>query len=133
MSKYVPYNADSIAYSRKLCKGIKDPAEKFAAIASYLERTVAYDYVRAAQIAKQKGQYPDVDRVWKTRMGICMDIAALATGMFRAVGIKSFYCVGRADGNRHAWVQCYIGKRVLMFDHSAKGIKPMKYVMERKY
>lgn len=130
MSRYVPYHAESQVFAKQLCRGISDPLERFKMVCDYLNRTVAYDYVRAVQLAKLKGQYPDVKRVWDRRIGICMDIAALATGMFRAVGIKCYYCVGHADSNYHAWVQAYIGKQMHLYDHNGKA---KKYIVERAY
>ena len=131
MSKYVPYHAESRRKAMEICGLIRDdPVKKFKFVTEYVSRCFGYDYIRAKQVAKLKGQLPDVDGCWRKRMGICMDTAALTTGMLRAVGINAYMCIGHADGNYHAWVQAKIGDQVYRYDHDGKA---KKYTVERKY
>lgn len=133
MSRYVPYHAESQVMARQLCAGVRDPAERYRIITGYVTRNFQYDYIRAAKIAKLKGQYPDVDGCWKTHMGVCMDTAALTVGMLRAVGIRCYLCIGHAGAAYHAWVQAYIGGKVLLYDHDNQAKLPVKYTMEKHY
>ena len=120
MSKYVPYHAESIRFAKELTKGMVTPLEKYKAIISFVSRAIAYDYVRAIQIPK-KGGLPDVDRCWKLKMGICLDIAAMTTGMLRGVGIQSTLCFGHADKAYHAWVESTINGQKYRYDHDGKA------------
>ena len=129
MSKYVPFHAESTQFAKELTKGMATQIEKYRAITSYVSRAIAYDYVRAINIQK-KGGLPDVDRCWKTRMGICLDIAAMTVGMLRAVGIQSTLCFGRADKTYHAWVEAMINGQKYRYDHDGKA---KVYRTERRY
>ena len=129
MSKYVPYHEASIAYAKELTHDLVTPLEKYRAITSHISRAIAYDYVRANLIPK-KGGLPDVDRCWNLKMGICLDIAALTTGMLRAVGIKSYLCFGHTDKTYHAWVESEINGKKYRYDHDGKA---KRYRVEKRY
>ena len=129
MSKYVPYHAESIRCAKDLTKEMKTPLEKYKAITAYVSRFIAYDYIRAIQIPK-KGGLPDVGRCWKLRMGICLDIAAMTTGMLRAVGIPTRLCFGYADNMYHAWVESTIDNKVYRYDHDGKA---KVYKVKKRY
>ena len=129
MSKYVPYNAESVQFAKDLTKDMTAQLDKYKAITSYVSRAIAYDYVRAINIPK-KGGLPDVDRCWRLKMGICLDIAALTTGMLRAVGLNAYLCVGWADKSYHAWVEVVINNQKHRYDHDGRA---RTYKTERKY
>ncbi len=129
MSKMVPYHQESIMAAREMTKDDATMLDKYKRITSFLSRTIRYDYVRATTIPKKNG-IPDVDRTWKMRMGICMDTAALATGMLRAVGINAWMCFGKADKNNHAWVEADIQGRKVRYDHDGRA---KTYKVERRY
>ena len=130
MSKYVPYHAESQGFAKQLCRGISDPVKKLKIITSYVSGSIGYDYIRATQVAKLKGQYPDVSGCWSKHMGICLDTAALTVGMLRAVGIRAYLCIGHADRNYHAWVEVEINGQTYRYDHDGKA---NNYNVERKY
>jgi len=130
MSFYTPYHEESAKFARQLCKDTRSQLEKYRLITSYISRTVCYDYVRAANIAKLKSQRPDIDGCWSKHMGICMDVAALAHNMLKAVGIRSYVCIGYADRQYHAWVEVYIGRSHYRYDHSGKA---KKYTIKMRF
>ena len=129
MSKFVPYHAESVQQAKELTKELTAPLDKFRAITRYVSRTISYDYVRSIQIPKKNG-VPDVDRCWRLKMGICMDISALTVGMLRAVGIPAYLCFGKADRNNHAWVEVMINNQKYRYDHDGHA---KVYKTERRY
>lgn len=116
----VPYHEASSAYARKLTAGMKTAKEKYDAITDYVSRNIKYDYIRAIKVQKKNGT-PDVDHAWRDHMGICLDIAALTTGMLRAVRIPASMCIGKADKQQHAWVEAEIGGNKFRYDHEGKA------------
>ena len=66
-------------------------------------------------------------------MGICQDISSLVVIMLRAVGIKSYLCIGHADSTYHAWVQAYIGGKVYRYDHENRTGENVQYRLEKCY
>lgn len=133
MSKYVPYHAPSIAYAKQLTKGLPDKQQKYQVITTFISRTIGYDFVKAATINKKVGSLPDVAGCWNKRVGICLDIAALTTGMLRAVGIQAYLVIGHADRNYHAWVEARINGKTIIYDHDNPKGKAITYKKERVY
>ena len=129
MSAYVPHHDPSILKAKELSSGLSQQA-RYKAIRSYINRSFVYDHIKAATV-KKRGVLPDIASCWDKRMGICQDLAAMAVGMFRAVGLKAQLVIGHADGMYHAWVETVYG----IYDPTAeiqhKSVK--KYNPERKY
>ena len=129
---YVQPYAPAEAKARELCEGLKTQREKYDAITKWLNRCIAYDYVRATKAKELTG--PDIERCFELRIGICLDIAALACCMFRAVKIRANIVFGwaslthtiQADKNSarvfkygatwHAWCEVYVDGRKLLYD-----------------
>ena len=130
MSYKLPANNDIARFARELTAGM-GARPSFDMITKWVSRNIAYDYVKAAKVAKIKGIAPDPISCWATRRGICQDIAALTVILLRAVGIRCYLCVGHAGGTYHAWVQAYVGKDVLRYDHDNPTGKPIKYTIEK--
>ena len=130
MNKYLPIHKPSREHAKLLCERISDPYTRWQTVTAYVSRTITYDYIRAATIPK-KNQYPDLDRTWEKRKGICMDIASLTVGMLRAVGINAYMVYGWADRNYHAWVEATIDGKTYRYDHdntTGKKVKSYKKV-----
>ena len=125
----VPYHEASAAYARQLTSCMKTAKEKYDAITDFVSRTIGYDYIRALSMPKRNG-LPDVDHAWRDHVGICLDTAALTTGMLRAVNIKANLCIGKADRQQHAWVEANIGGKKYRYDHDGNA---NVYKTERKY
>lgn len=119
---FTPYHAESRAVAREITKGVKTDEEKYGIITRYVDRHFAYDYIRAITVPKKNGT-PDVKRCWDKKMGICMDIIAIAVGMMREVGLKAEYCIGQADRSSHAWVECEINGVMYRYDYGGKKAK----------
>ena len=130
MSYYTPFHAESARYARQLCKTASTPLEKYRLITSYISRVIGYDFVRAVRIAKLKGQRPDISGCWTRHMGVCMDTAALTHNMLRAVGVRSYVCIGYADRQYHAWIEADIGSAHYRYDHDGKA---KQYTIKRRY
>ena len=122
MSKYVPYYPEAAAKAKELVRNEKDPLVKYQIVTQWVQRNFLYDLIRAVTIPK-RGQFPDVDRCWKTHMGICMDIASMTTGMLRAVGVNAYMIYGHTEKTYHAWVEAHIKGKVYRYDHSGKARK----------
>lgn len=127
MSAYIPYHVPSILKAKELSSGLSQQ-KRYKAITSYINRSFVYDFIKAATV-KKHGVLPDIASCWGKRMGICQDLAAMAVGMFRAVGLKASLVIGHADGMYHAWVETAYG----IYDPTAeiqhKAVK--KYRKER--
>jgi hypothetical protein len=126
---YIPHYQPAEDKALELCEGLKTQQEKFDAITAWLTRNIIYDYVRATRVRELLG--PDVERCFDLHLGICLDIAALAACMFRAVGMvtniaigncTSIYTVHTEKGDRvskygptwHAWNEILVnGKKVI--------------------
>lgn len=130
---YIVKKTPGCAYAVRLCEGLEDPAHVYAKVRTWAAANLIYDRVRAATGAA--GPDPDPVACWKTRRGVCHDIACLVTGMLRAVGIPARYCVGYADKHYHAWVEANIDGSLRRYDHLvAQGqAQPRAYLRERWY
>lgn len=131
MSKYVPYHKESVQCAKEITKTCKTPLGKYRKIIAYMSRYFVYDYIRAVKILQPKQKKtPDLDHLWKTHMGICLDTASMTTGMLRAVGVNAVLCFGHADGQYHAWVEATINGKRYRYDHDGKA---KKYIVERTF
>ena len=117
MSKYLPYHEESVAKAKELVKDVEDDYQKYKIITHYINKNFAYDYVRAITIPKKNG-LPDIAGCWEKKMGICIDIAAMATLMLQAVGLKAVLCYGRTESSSHAWVEVTIKNKTYRYDHN---------------
>lgn len=93
----------------ELTKTCTNEEEKYQKITAYINRYFAYDFIRATQVARKKNVPPDIDRCWRYRMGICLDLSAMAVGMLDEIGIPATLVTGTADKTYHAWVQTPYG------------------------
>ena len=131
-AEYVPHYAPAEAKAKELCKGVKSLQERYEIVTKYVSDKFVYDYIRAITIPKRNGM-PDVARCWNQRMGICLDIASLTTGMLRAVSIPANLVIGWADGYYHAWVETRIDGRRYLYDHDDPAGNVKVYKKEKMY
>jgi transglutaminase-like putative cysteine protease len=121
---YVPHYEPAEQKARQLCEGLKTQTEKYQAISGWLTKSFAYDYVRATRVRELFA--PNVERCYEMHMGICLDVAALACCMFRAVGIVSNMAIGwvSKEGSRsrqwHAWCEVFVDGKKLLYDQVAE-------------
>jgi transglutaminase-like putative cysteine protease len=104
--------------------------DKWQAVTGWVQKSIAYDFVRAIVIPKKNG-LPDLDRCWRLRSGICLDIASLTVGMLREVGVPAYLVFGWADKNYHAWVEATINGKTYRFDHDDPSHKIRAYKKAR--
>lgn len=128
---YVPSCKPAEDKACELCKGLRSLHDRYDVITRFVTSQIMYDYVRKITIPKRNG-VPNVERCWKLRMGICLDIAALTVRMLRAVSVPCSLVIGWADGYYHAWVEARIDGKRYLYDHDAKG-KAIVYKRERMY
>lgn len=133
MKQFLPYHTASRQAAREIVARLPtgDLEGRWNAITKYVDTMFGYDYIRAITVPKKNG-YPDVDRCWKNRMGICMDIAAMTAGMLKAAGVPAKLVIGKANRQPHAWVEADIHGRTLRYDHRRKG-DGIVYKGERRY
>lgn len=130
---YVPHYAPAEEKAKELCKDCKTQQEKFNAITYWFSKCIDYDGVRANHLRELLG--PDIKRCYEKRMGICMDVSALAACMFRAVGMNANVVFGNItaiytmhtdmNGDRvykygpswHAWNEIYVDGKKVTWDH----------------
>lgn len=120
MNDILPYHEPSVIAAKEMTKDDKKLLDKYCTITRYVTKKIHYDYIRAITISKKNG-LPDVQRTWEKKRGICLDIAALTTGMLRAVGINAHMHWGKADGRNHAWVEAIICGKRYRYDHDGKA------------
>ena len=130
MNPYVPYHEAAAQQAKALIKEEKNPLKKFSIITKWASNSFAYDYIRATVIPKHGHEIPDVDGCWNKRMGICMDIASMTTGMLRAVGVNAYLVFGRTEHGAHAWVEAHINSKIYRYDFNGKA---KKYVRQKMF
>lgn len=87
---------------------------------------MAYDYVKAVDLAGRGGYVPDPEATYESGKGICFDLASLMCAMLRSVGIPTKLVIGRRNGRLHAWVSAWDGKTWLRCDPTM-GQQSAKY------
>lgn len=125
----IQYYEPSISAAKEMTKNCHSDFAKYKVITDYISKNILYDYVRAITIPKINGK-PDIKRTWNYKMGICLDISALTTGMLRGVGVNAKMCIGKADKRQHAWVEVAIKNRKYRYDHDGKA---KSYKTERTF
>lgn len=123
MSKEVPYHVEAAAKAREIVGLEKDVVKKFTLITQWVSRNIGYDYIRAIKIPKRGRELPDVEGCWSKKMGICMDIASMTTGMLRAVGVAAYMCYGHTERSYHAWVEATMKGKTYRYDYNGKAKK----------
>ena len=129
MNPYLPYHKESREYAKELTKDAPSFLDKYKRIINYVSRIFRYDYIRAVKVPK-KGGLPDLEGCWKKKMGICLDVSSMVTGMLKEVGVDATLCFGDADGRYHAWVESKIDGKLYRYDHDGKA---KKYVTKYEF
>jgi len=124
---YVPYTP-AWDYARELV-GAQMGLDAYKTVKNWVKRHIIYDYIKAVKVSK-KGDLPDPLGCFMNKRGICQDIASLATGMLRAVGVRSRLVIGYADHAYHAWTEATVDGQLYRFDPCGKADT---YVRERWY
>lgn len=100
---YVPYAEESSFYAKAQELGTLEN------IRNFLRTKFRYDYIKAITVARNKMSAPDLEQTFTTQVGICWELAALATAMLRICGIPAALVGGIAKIGKHsfnhAWVE----------------------------
>lgn len=123
MSKYIPKCPEAEAKARELVGNEKDLLKRYEIVTHWVRKNILYDLIRAVTIPKRGREFPNVERCWKQKAGICMDVSAMTVGMLRAVGVNAYMVYGHTEKTYHAWVEAHIKNKVYRFDHSGKARK----------
>lgn len=108
-NRYVKYDKNSkcVYKAAELCAGKTDNISKIAAVFQWVTDNVTYDYQLAATVKSNTAYYPDPDKTYQNRTGICYDYAALIAAMLRSQGIPTRLVKGYAGDLWHAWNEVY--------------------------
>jgi hypothetical protein len=84
------------------------------AIYRYISRNMHYD---VEKMKKNRFAWDDSAlKIMSTGSGICQDFSFLAIALLRSIHIPARFVEGSADGQRHAWVEVWVGNRWLTMD-----------------
>lgn len=111
-SYYVNYTGKSpcVKIAAALAEGASDEFETIYRIYHYVASSLSYDYDLAAKVGSIGGYIPDLDKIIKTKKGICFDYASLMTAMLRSRGIPAKLVFGYAGTVYHAWINVWTEK-----------------------
>lgn len=82
----------------------------------YVADNIRYDYEKASRLRGGKGYVPSPERTYEEGSGVCFDMASLLCAMLRSAGVTCRLCVGRLNGESHAWVEANDGTTWLRCD-----------------
>lgn len=96
--------------SAKICKDCKDTWSKVLTIKTYVDERIKYDYAFADSVTKKEivNYIPNPLNIWRTKKGICYDIASLFAAMCRSQGIPCKIQKGYVNEVYHAWNEVYV-------------------------
>jgi len=100
--------------AQRLTRDAKTNREKAKAVYLYVARTMNYDMEK----------YRNNTFAWddsalkslRTRSGVCQDYVFLTLSLLRSLDIPSRFVEGHAGGQRHAWVEAWLGGRWVTMD-----------------
>ena len=113
--------AEVVALAREIAGGTDNPCAAALAICVRIGESVEY-------MQGVTGVHTTAAEAWSQRKGVCQDIAHLALGALRAVGIPARYVSGylhpkpnaaigeTVAGESHAWVEWFCGQEWRGFD-----------------
>lgn len=106
-NQYVDYASapNTVAKAAELTKGKTDTLDKVQAVYDYVVGNIKYDKALAANV--RSGYLPVLDNILSTKKGICLDYAALMTGMLRSQGVPCKMVTGYAGEAYHAWISVW--------------------------
>lgn len=136
-NQYVNYDDKTacVVYATEMCKDMKDQAQIYKAVCSYITGNFVYDFIKSVTV--KPGMLPDIDGCWTNRMGICQDLAAMTCAMLRSQGVPARLMIGTVGANTyHAWVVAVVNGEEKFFDPTAElnaSSKTDTYTTERYY
>lgn len=107
-------NNAAVKKAKSLTKKIKQPEDKIKIIYEYIVKNYKYDYAKQKKLKNSSGNYvPNINSIYKSKKGICYDIAAVYASMLRSIGIETKLVTGFCDNieGYHAWNKVYDAKK----------------------
>lgn len=131
----------AIKKAKSLTKSCKSSDERIKKVYKYLVENYSYDYNKMKQI--NSGQIttytPNISSVYKSKKGICYDMAALNAAMLRSLGIKTKLIKGYStnsglQGVYHAWNKISSGSSWYVVDttYDMQKYKKVNYSAMKK-
>lgn len=107
-SQYVAFDENCLIVEKaqELAFPADNDLDVVSNIYNYVIKNISYDHDKAA--APPTGYISSVDDTLESGKGICLDYAAVMTGMLRSQGIPTRLEVGYAKEAYHAWISTYI-------------------------
>ena len=111
-SRYVNFNenSDAVSLAGRLAGQADNDFEIVRLIYNYILTNISFDKDLAAAVnaGNVLEHTPNIDTTLETRIGICLDFAALKTAMLRSQNIPTRLEIGYVLGIFHAWVAVYV-------------------------
>lgn len=100
--------------ARKITAGKTTDREKAKAIYRYVAQNMKYDI---GKFRKNTFSWDDSAlKAVRTQTGVCQDFVFLSIALLRSLDIPARFVEGEAGGQRHAWVEAWIGGGWLTMD-----------------
>lgn len=120
-NQYVNYKDSTkcVKKAETLCKGSKTEMDKVKEVYNWTIKYFKYDKKKAQTV--QSGYLPNLDKIYKSKKGICFDYASTMAAMLRSQGVPTKLVIGYAGSAYHAWISVYSEKKgwitdVIYFD-----------------
>jgi len=110
-------NQKVILKAKELTKGLKTDEQKVKAIYAYVTKNFKYDYTKAKTVSS--GYFPNVEKIYASRTGICYDYSSVFAAMLRSVDVPTKLVKGYSNITKdvyHAWNEVLIGGKWKVID-----------------
>lgn len=115
---YVDYGAapKTTGQADTLSKSAKGANDQTKAVWDFIRNNYEYDYGKRLP----EGYATDLDAIFASKKGVCMDTAAEMAGMLRNIGIPTRFIMGTTSvvEGYHAWIEIQIDKKWVLVDIS---------------
>ncbi len=107
-NKFVNFTEQSIyiAQTPEIIKAANNDIEVVSLVYEYVVNSLEYDYEKAETVEQE--YFPDIDRTYGEKMGICFDYSSVMASMLRSQGIPTRLDVGYTGTIYHAWISVYL-------------------------
>lgn len=95
-----------VSYASELAKDCTNDLQVVENVYNFVSKNITYDHDKASNV--QSGYTTNVDEIFLSHTGICLDYAAVMTSMLRSQRIPTRLEVGYAGSAYHAWISTYI-------------------------
>ncbi len=92
--------------SKKLADNCYSKLDVVGNVYDYVVNNIKYDYDLADN--PPSGYLPDIDKIIKTKKGICFDYASLMCALLRSQQIPAKLVLGYSSDVYHAWISVYL-------------------------